>query len=90
MIRESLPFLVSLAGVLSDYLTTTIGLRFGFYETHMYYHPITALAIIWTALLVLSLTLPKKGIWYVGTMGIALAPFIGAVNNIIVISQVLP
>ncbi len=87
MRREFIPFMVSLLGVLTDFITTRIGLNLGFYEAHPYYHPVTALLIIWSAVLVLVLTLPKRGVWYVGIMGIASAPFIGTVNNILVISQ---
>lgn len=88
MRKELLPFMVSLLGVISDFITTTIGLSLGFYETNQYYHPVTALLIMWSALLVLVLSLPKKGFWYASIMGIASAPFIGAVNNILVISQI--
>ena len=43
-----LPFLISLVGVLVDYVTTTVGLGLGFYEIHPEYHPVLALTIFWT------------------------------------------
>jgi len=82
-----LPFLIALGGVLADYATTTIALNFctGLHETHAMYSPVLALAIFWTAISVLTLALPKKKPWTIGINGLALASYIGAVNNTLVI-----
>ena len=80
-----LPFLISLVGIIADYFTTSIGLGLGFYETHSQYHPAYALIIFWSALTVLTLTLPKRGFWDMTKNVIASASFIGSVNNILVI-----
>ncbi len=79
------PFVLSLGGVLSDYATTTIGLGLGFYETHSQYHPMWALLIFWGAIALLTLTLPKKKSWRLSIYGFALAPYLGAINNLLVI-----
>lgn len=42
-------FIISLFGVVSDYITTTIGLSLGFYETHPEYHPLKALGLFWAS-----------------------------------------
>jgi len=86
-----LPFLLALGGVISDYVTTTIGLSLGgFYETHPGYHPFWALLIFWGAITILNLTLPKRKPWTIGINGLALASYLGAVNNILVILGLFP
>ena len=84
-IGSILPFLISLAGVVADYITTSIGLGLGFYETHAQYHPAIALVIFWSALTVLTFTLPKKGLWDMAKNVLASASFLGFVNNTLVI-----
>lgn len=84
-IKRLLPFILSLGGVLSDYLTTTIGLGLGFYETHPAYHPFKALLIFWGAITVLTLLLPREKPWRISINGIALASYLGALNNTLVI-----
>ncbi len=84
------PFIISLAGVAFDYLTTSIGLNLGFYETHPQYHPLTALAIFWGALAALTLILPKKGAWQMSKNVLASIAFLGAANNTLVILGVFP
>jgi len=81
------PFLIALGGILSDYATTTYALNFctGLYETHPQYSPVWALLIFWGALALLTLTLPKKKPWTLSINSLALASYIGAVNNILVI-----
>ena len=81
------PFLIALGGVLSDYATTTYGLNFctGLYETHPQYSPVWALLIFWGAIAVLTLTLPKKKPWNLSINSLALASYLGAINNVLVI-----
>ncbi|MEM2130276.1 MAG: hypothetical protein QXZ70_06730 [Candidatus Bathyarchaeia archaeon] len=82
-----LPFLLALGGVITDFATTTIALNFctGLYETHPNYNPIYALTIFWTAIAALTLTLPKNKPWTLSINGIALASYIGTINNTLVI-----
>ena len=82
-----LPFLLAFGGVVSDFATTTIALNFctGLFETHINYSPLWALAIFWTAIAVLTLTLPRKKPWSLGIGGLALMSYIGAINNTLVI-----
>ena len=82
-----LPFVLALGGVLSDYATTTIALNFcmGLHETHAMYSPVLALTIFWAAISVLTLALPRKKPWTTGINGLALASYIGTVNNTLVI-----
>ncbi|RLG08919.1 MAG: hypothetical protein DRN64_04525 [Thaumarchaeota archaeon] len=83
--RRLLPFLLSLGGVASDYVTTVIGLGLGFYETHPAYHPLKALLIFWGALTILTLLLPKGRLWTMSINGVALASYLGTINNTLVI-----
>jgi hypothetical protein len=83
-----LPYIISLVGVLSDYLTTNFGLGLGLIETNAFYHPILALAIIWGELGVLSLMLPKSRLGDMTKNVVSLASFIGIVNNTLVITGV--
>jgi len=83
--KRLLPFILSLGGVLSDYATTIIGLGLGFYETHPAYHPLKAILIFWGAITVLTLLLPKGKLWTISINGIALASYLGTINNTLVI-----
>jgi len=85
-----LPFLLALGGVISDYITTTIGLSMGFYETHLAYNPLWALLIFWGAIALLVLALPRKKPWTLGINGLALISYLGAVNNTLVILGLFP
>jgi hypothetical protein len=82
-----LPFLLALGGIITDYVTMTIGLNFciGLYETNPQYSPIWALLIFWGAITVLTLMLPKKKPWTLSINGLALASYLGAINNTLVI-----
>ena len=82
-----LPYLVSFVGVLSDYLTTNIGLGMGFAETNPSYNPILALTIFWGALYFLTLTLPKNRVCNISRNIPVLASFFGAINNIVVMTR---
>ncbi|MFH0749284.1 MAG: hypothetical protein V1915_05165 [Candidatus Bathyarchaeota archaeon] len=84
----ALPFFISLIGVLADYVTTTVGLNLGFYETHPQYHPAWALLIFWGCLTVLTLTFPKRRFWEMTKNAIASASFLGSVNNTLVIFKI--
>ncbi len=79
------PFIVSLGGIFSDYLTTRMGLVLGYYETHALYSPLSALLIFWGTTSLLAVILPKRDLWDVGITSLAFASYLGAVNNILVI-----
>ena len=85
MLKKGTPFLISLFGVISDYITTRIGLDLGFYETHPQYHPLNALLMFWGASIILTFTLPKNRRWLLGINGLASASYLGAINNLLVI-----
>lgn len=80
-----IPFLISLAGVIADYFTTSIGLGLGFHETHTQYHPALAIVIFWSALTLLTLTLPEGRTWRIGKNILASTSFLGFINNTLVI-----
>ena len=80
------PYLVSLVGVLSDYLTTNIGVGMGFTETNLSYNPILSLAVFWGTLCFLTLTLPKHRVLNISRNIVVLTSFLGAINNIVVIT----
>ena len=80
-----LPFTVSLGGVITDLLTTKIGLNMGFSETNVYYNPFVALIIIWSALVLLQLTIRERKILNICIYGVCLYSYLSTVNNILVI-----
>jgi len=82
-----IPFAISALGVILDALTTIIGLSMGFYETHPNYNPILALAIFWSLIAVVR-TLPRTRIVRIFTILLSAAPFLGAMNNSLVIMGV--
>ena len=84
-LKDLMPFILSLGGVLSDYATTSVGLSLGFRETHPQYSPIYALIIFWGCLAILHLTLPKSWIWRLNMHILALASYLGAINNLLVL-----
>ena len=79
------PFIISLIGVVTDYVTTRVGLNLGFYETHQKYNPALALMIFWGALGILWLTLPRERIWSISKIILSVFSFLGTVNNTLVI-----
>lgn len=84
---ELVPFAISALGVLLDVLTTVIGLSKGYYETHPNYNPIWALLIFWS-LIAVTRFLPRNRFVTVFTLVLSTAPFLGAINNSLVISGV--
>jgi hypothetical protein len=84
--QQTIPFLISLVGVLADYITTTFGLQIGFVETHAQYHPMIALTIFWGSLLLLTFTSPRNRTWELGKNIFASTAFLGATNNLLIIN----
>ncbi len=85
-----LSFLIVIIGVVTDYVSTCIGLGSGFMETHPYYHPIIALAIFWDAMTVLFFALPRGKWWDRAINFIAAWSLLGAFNNLMVLAGVFP
>ena len=83
-LSEVVPFAIALTGVLLDALTTIVGLSKGFYETHPYYSPLWALLIFWS-LIGISRLLPRTRLLRTFTLVLSAAPFLGAVNNSLII-----
>ena len=85
-----IPFLLVLGGVLSDHATTTIGLRMNLSlrEINPQYDPLWAVLVFWWALALLTLTISRKRIRNLGTNGLALFSYLGAINNALVIMGV--
>jgi len=79
------PFFVALCGVLSDYVTTILGLHMGFCEACPKYHPVWALTVFWGSIAILTLALPREKPWNLGAIGLSAASYLGALNNILVI-----
>jgi len=85
----SLPFLKVFGGVISDYVTTAVGLGMGFCEVNPKYNPILSLLVFFVVTAVLVLTVPKGKPWSLSLKGIAMASYFGAINNALVISGLL-
>jgi len=84
--KRIMPFIASLGGVVTDLMTTRIGLSLGLCETHAQYHPILALTIFWGAITMLTLMLkPKKSGLNLPTLAISLYSYLGAINNTLLI-----
>ncbi|MBS7639795.1 MAG: hypothetical protein QW804_05545 [Candidatus Bathyarchaeia archaeon] len=90
IVKILMPFLISLGGILLDYWTTSIGLSMGFIEIHPEYHPLKALAIFWSAITVLVATLPRTRFWRMSINALAALPYLGAINNVLVIAGIFP
>lgn len=84
-----LPFLKVFGGVISDYVTTVVGLGMGFCEANPRYNPVLSLLVFCTVTAILILTVPREKPWNLSLKGIALASYLGAINNAFVISGLL-
>jgi len=80
-----LPFLLTLGGVFSDYITTNIGLGLGYYESQPNYHPLLALLVFWGITTILVLLLPKERSWRISINTLMLTSYVAAANNMLVI-----
>ena len=90
VLRRFLPFLLTLGGVVSDYVTTTLGLGLGFYESQPNYHPLLALLVFWGITAILVLLLPKERPWRMSINTLMLTSYLGAVNNTLVMLGIFP
>jgi len=87
--REAIPFAIAAIGVLLDALTTVVGLSMGFYESHPNYNPILALAIFWS-LIAVTRILPRTRFIRLFTVMLSTLPFLGVINNSLVIMGIFP
>ncbi|MCW4027521.1 MAG: hypothetical protein NWE76_08570 [Candidatus Bathyarchaeota archaeon] len=86
----SLPFVKVFGGVISDYVTTAIGLGMGFCEANPKYNPVLSLAVFCVVTAILTLALPREKPWNLTLKGIAVASYFGAINNALVILGLIP
>ena len=84
------PFLLALGGVLTDFLTTQVGLTVGLCEANPNYHPVCACIVFFTVLYLLMKLLPPKKSWNRLIMGIALLSYFGTIHNLLVLLGVFP
>lgn len=83
------PFLQVLGGVISDYLTTAVGLGMGFCESNPEYNPVVSLLVFFAIIAVLTLAVPRNRPWNLSFYVIGAASYLGAVNNVLVMSGLL-
>lgn len=83
-----IPYLLAVLGIVSDWVTTQIGLSRGFYETHDTYSPLWAFLIFVGVLAFLDVVLGDFKYKQVGMSAIACICFLGAANNILVLTGV--
>ena len=84
-----LPFAVSAVGIILDALTTIVGLSNGYYEMHSSYSPLWALLIFWSVIAI-TLLLPRSRLVHYFALSISLTPFIGVINNGLVLAGLSP
>ena len=77
-------FAISALGILSDFISTIIGVSNGYYEIHPKYSPIWAIMIFWS-LITITRLLPKSKFTNTFRLIISIAPFIGTINNSLVL-----
>lgn len=85
----SLPFLKVFGGVISDYITTAVGLGMGFSEMNPKYNPVFSLLVFCVVTAILTLMVPREKPWNLGLKGIVIASYLGALNNALVIFGLL-
>ena len=83
------PFLPVLGGVISDYVTTVIGLGMGFCESNPEYNPVVSLLIFFAVTTILTLAVPRNRPWNLSFYVIGAASYLGAINNVLVMSGLL-
>ena len=82
-------FLQVFGGVMSDYLTTIVGLGMGFSESNPAYNPVVSLLVFFAVTAILTLTVPRKRPWNLSFYAIGVASYLGAINNVLVMSGLL-
>ena len=81
----TIPYLIVVSGVISDWVTTHIGLSRGFYETHPTYTPVNALLIFTALLLIIEFSLGNFKYKRQYQSIIACMSFLGTINNTLVL-----
>jgi len=85
LLENLAPHIIATLGVLSDFMTTQLGLMKGLREAHALYHPVYALTVFWGILTIATLALPRRALLRLSVFAIAYSSFLGAFNNILVI-----
>jgi hypothetical protein len=80
-----IPFLLVIGGIVSDYLTSHVGLSMGFYEVHPQYHPLWGFTVFFSVITVLTVLLPRHKLGRFSTIGVALLSYLGTINNTLLI-----
>lgn len=83
--QKYLPFFISFSGCILDYISTSIGLSLGFYETHLTYSLLNAL-IIFTVANSILYYLPHLMKYKIIFSSFS---YLGFVNNIYVLLQII-
>ena len=83
------PFLQVLGGVISDYVTTAMGLGLGFCESNPEYNPVVSLLIFFAITAILTLAVPRNRPWNLSFHVIGAASYLGAINNVLVMSGLI-
>ena len=86
---DILPFAISAIGVIMDALTTILGLSRGYTEMHSNYSPLWALLIFWSVIAI-TMLLPKSRFVRYFALLISVAPFVGVINNSLVLTGISP
>lgn len=81
--RKILPFLISLCGIASDYITTQIGLSLGFYELNPQYHPLKALLLFWGISGFLSFSFRNQRKWRIAINLLMFTSWFGGIHNLL-------
>jgi hypothetical protein len=80
--------MIATLGVVTDFVSTQLGLIRGFQEGNVLYGPIPSLFIFWTILTVASLALPKGILRRTFVLAIVSLSFVGVFNNIFVMAGI--
>ncbi len=76
--------LLAAVGVISDYATTVAGLCMGFHEANPNYSPLWSFLFFAWTIAILFVILPRK-IRVLGSIGLAITPYLVAANNLMLI-----
>jgi hypothetical protein len=85
-----IPFGVASIGIISDYLTTSIGLQCGFSEANPAYHPLWAVLVFFSLIALLTLFSRRQRHTKWTVIGFASLSYIGAINNTLVLLGLFP
>ena len=87
--NASKPFIIMVAGVTSDYVSSLIGISVGYVETHPNYSPLNALIIFTLALAILMLFFWRNRTTRIFVWACSIIPFIGIIHNLLVFAEII-